>query len=361
MLHNLDKKVDVYYRFSNHPKLKLAYQAFKLVAESSTYKIFEAEACDSNEKHRIRVLDRSKQFVKKEYDLMATLFVKELLYLQSRYPGSILTNTFEISDDGQQIGCATLPYLPLSCQLDESTEIFNPKDPQLIQQLISDVLNDIKFLWKNMQIRKVMDVLGLESLCFMKEKEAFLLSDWSKLFETGTDNLSLSVAPTTPIQGKRLTSQELAGEIKAIALTVLKLNKIDFSKIEGMSQVPGSNSEEFTFVVESTLSKSFNEEKKGIQQLIGNMLTLEPLNLPNLEELRIKDVRYQAPVNPVAEESKQIAEPETQISSQSKIEQVKQVPDKREDAASLKKSIVITGKLIFKAKQAHLPKLSYLR
>ena len=61
----------------------------------------------------------------------------------------------------------------------------------------------------------------------------------------------------------------------------------------------------------------------------------------------------------VTEESKQIAEPETQISSQSKIEEVKQVPGKREQDASLKKSN--TSKLLFKAKQAHLAKLSNLR
>ena len=63
----------------------------------------------------------------------------------------------------------------------------------------------------------------------------------------------------------------------------------------------------------------------------------------------------------VAEESKQITEPGTQISSQPKIEEVKQAPGKREEATSLKKSIVMTGKPIFKAKQAHLPKLSNLR
>ena len=66
-------------------------------------------------------------------------------------------------------------------------------------------------------------------------------------------------------------------------------------------------------------------------------------------------------VNVVAEESKQIKEPETLVSSQPKIEEVKQAPGNREQDASLKQSIVITGKLIFEAKQAHLPKLSNLR
>ena len=63
----------------------------------------------------------------------------------------------------------------------------------------------------------------------------------------------------------------------------------------------------------------------------------------------------------VTEESKQIKEPETQVSSQPKIEEVKQAQGEREQDASLKQSLVITSKLIFKAKQAHLTKLSNLR
>ena len=66
-------------------------------------------------------------------------------------------------------------------------------------------------------------------------------------------------------------------------------------------------------------------------------------------------------VDVIAEESKQSKDPRTQVSSQPKIEEVKQAPGNREQDASLKKSIVITGNLIFKAKQAHLPKLSNLR
>ena len=288
--------------------------------------------------------------------------MKELLYLQSRYPGSILTNTFEISDDGQHIGCATLPYLPLSCQLDGSSEVFNPKDPQLIQKLISDALYDIEFLWKNMQMRKVMNVLGPESLCFMKEKEAFFLSDWSKLFETGSDDLSRSVAPTTTtsLKGKKLTSQEIVGEIKAVASAMLKLNKIELKELEGLGQMKDVGPKLYDSAIKSALQECFSNSSK-MQALIERMLSSDPQSLPNLEELRIKDVGYQAPVKIVAEESKQIKEPGTQFSSQPKIKEVKQAPGKRVQAALPQRNIITTSKLIFKAKQAHLPKLSNVR
>ena len=59
-------------------------------------------------------------------------------------------------------------------------------------------------------------------------------------------------------------------------------------------------------------------------------------------------------VDVVAEESKQINESGTQISFQAKIEEVKQVSGKREQATSPQRNIFMTGKLVFKAKQAHL-------
>ena len=66
-------------------------------------------------------------------------------------------------------------------------------------------------------------------------------------------------------------------------------------------------------------------------------------------------------VDVIAEESKLIKEPVTQVSSQPKIEEVKKASGKREQATSPQRNIINTSKLIFKAKQAHLPKLYNLR
>ena len=63
----------------------------------------------------------------------------------------------------------------------------------------------------------------------------------------------------------------------------------------------------------------------------------------------------------VAEESKQIKETETQVSSQPNIEEVKQALSKEEQITSPQRNIINTGKLVFKTKQAHLRKLSNLR
>ena len=59
------------------------------------------------------------------------------------------------------------------------------------------------------------------------------------------------------------------------------------------------------------------------------MLNSNSQSLPNPE-----DFGCQVPVNPFAEESKQIQEPGTQVSSQSKMEEVQQAPGKNEQAKS---------------------------
>ena len=81
---------------------------------------------------------------------------------------------------------------------------------------------------------------GPESLCFMKEKEASFVGHWSTLFETGFDDSSMSVAPTTissSLQGKNLTSQEIAEEIKVIGSTTPKPNKTELKEIEDLREM----------------------------------------------------------------------------------------------------------------------------
>ena len=66
--------------------------------------------------------------------------------------------------------CATLSYLPLSCQLGETEEVINPKDSKVIQKLLSDALLDVEFLWKDLHLRKILDALGPENISFIKER-----------------------------------------------------------------------------------------------------------------------------------------------------------------------------------------------
>ncbi len=86
----------------------------------------------------IIILDTTSESVNKNYDNIATLFIQQLLHPQCLQPGSILINAFEIIKNGKQIDYATLPFVPLSFQFDETQQV---KD-----KLLKDFLYDREFL-----------------------------------------------------------------------------------------------------------------------------------------------------------------------------------------------------------------------
>ena len=243
MLRKSNEKEDK--QFTILPKTKLLYEDFKLVAETSTYRVFNARARASGEWHSIRVLDCSKDDMKAKFDHATTLFVQELLWLQQRYPGSVFTNTFEISENGLYIACATLSYLPLSCQLNGTEKVINLRDFKVIKKLMNDVLSDVKFLWKELHLRRILDALGPENISFIKEKGRFFLGNWAKIYET------------------------------------------------------------YDFRLKSAQAEDFPDSDK-LRSLIGKMLRLDLQNLLNLEELMVKEERTQRSFKPVDEESKQL-------------------------------------------------------
>ena len=156
-------------------KLKFLYTDFKLVAESSAYREYEAvskakssPSSSSENKHLIRILDSNySDFVKQHFCELTTLFVQELLRLQQIYPSSVFIKTFGVCEenDGNQIFCATsVPYAHclLLQQRDDDTEgvliqqattipvLLDLKNPKLLSKLVSDVASELNFLSKEL-------------------------------------------------------------------------------------------------------------------------------------------------------------------------------------------------------------------
>ena len=278
--------------FAIPPKTKLRYEDFKFITETSTYKIFNAKARGSHEWHTIRVLDCTKAYVNTNEDHAATLFVQELLWLQRRYPGSVFTNTFEISENGSQMACATLSYLPLSRQLNEAEKIINPKDSQTIERLLSDVLSDVEFLWRGLHLRNILDALGPENISFIKEKERFFLGNWAKIYEKAQSELrNLSITETYIIEEskkKKLSSQHLATEIRALAFAILKMKNIDDKELQSLLATSNLQTSIYDLILKSTVAQGFKDSEK-LGNLIERMLSSDIQILPDLEELRMKE------------------------------------------------------------------------
>ena len=226
--------------FKIPPKLKLAYTDFKLIQQAATYRLFEAKLRNSDIIHTIRVLDPTTEFVSANYDLAATLFIQELLRLQSIHPEAVLINSFEMSSNDRLMAYASLPYYPLDLQSDQNQQNLIPKDLNTMVNLIKQVVSDVEFLWRDIQFRDFMKLLGSESIYFMKDQGAFFLGNWAKYCEgeSGQSLDSTMISSAIYEIKKELTSQTLAKEIKEVAFAALKSQGIDYSDLERLYGIP---------------------------------------------------------------------------------------------------------------------------
>ena len=90
-----------------------------------------------------------------------------------------------------------------------------------------------------------------------------------------------------------------------MASIVLKLNKIDPREIDVLRKLNGVDSKINNMVVKTKFAEGFASSKQ-IQDLIDRMLSLDPQNLPNLDELKIHCTASgtQVSMDPVSTEAK---------------------------------------------------------
>ena len=136
----------------------------------------------SNEQHMIRLLDAAEEeLIRDNHQLTVNLFFEELFHLGSILPGAILTNESEINTDNKLFAYAMRLYVSLSDQIEGKEQFIDVKDPNIIARLISDIISEVEYLWKTWNIRNVLNLLGPEDICYMKDKKTFFLSNWAKL------------------------------------------------------------------------------------------------------------------------------------------------------------------------------------
>ena len=272
------------------PKLRLIYTDFKFVTQTTSYKVFQAKSCYAPFGfHIIRALDTSSEFVKNDFNVAATLFIKELLRLYSLYPDHVLIDTFESSEDGRRMAYAVLPYTTLSQHVNNSTASFKKNDvldPRVIQKLLRDSLTDIEFIRKNISLISLHSILDPNNICYIAEKNAFFLSNWSKTYENDPEEelSTSSVFLSQESLQKTLTSQEISKELSALALTVLKIDGIDCKDLE-LFIAASKNPLMCDAGVKGMVVDAF-KNSEYIKDLMIRMLSKDPLKLPRLKEIR---------------------------------------------------------------------------
>ncbi len=89
-------------------------------------------------------------------------------------------NAFDISADEKQISCATLPFPSLSPQLHGFSEVTNTTNSKAMNQMIDNLLSDLELLWRGLEIRNILKTLGAGSICSLKDRGAYVLTNWAK-------------------------------------------------------------------------------------------------------------------------------------------------------------------------------------
>ena len=281
--------------FSAPPKMDLLYKDLTLHEETASYRVYEAEANNSSqEKHLIRILDPSKDLVDKDFDSAATLFIQELFHLENRCPGTVLIGTLEICRDRKQIACALRKHSLMNLQLGS----IDLRNPNVIKELISDVLSDVKFLRSELLMENIASIVEPENMFHLKipkedkeetkeeteERDYFYLTHWEKILQQGVGDTT-----TRRTAGSKLTSQDLAAEIRALAFALLKIKQVDLKELK----FPLANIEyakqAYESSVKSQVAKGFSDLPE-IQDVIERMLSFDPKNFPSLEELIIGNI-----------------------------------------------------------------------
>ena len=245
---------------------------------------YQAKSKIDQKYYSMRILNIHSEFVKTHYDIAATLFIQELLRLNSLYPNAILIETFEISE--KKMGFACLPYKSLEKQQNSKVS-FN------IGKMISDVVNDIEFLWKNLKLRKFKNIITQTDVYQFEEGSNFFLGNWVKVVSSSASEkenikeadsqFEISILSQ---ENRTVNSRDLSEEIAALGVTVLELGGIKRQTIEHLRLIPNDDTLIYESAIRCAISKLEHLPvllKKSLEQ----MLSLDVQKLPRIEDLKL--------------------------------------------------------------------------
>lgn len=145
-------------------------------------------------------------------------------------------------------------------------------------------LSDIEFLRKDIYVGKL-KLLDPEDICYLQGKGSFFLSNWTKFLANEAEPVGEKSSILEGTNKEQLTSQDLALEIRRLALVSLKLKGVACKEFEILLEKDPSV-KIYEAVVKITLEENFAHCKK-LRNLIEKMLNLDPLGLPTLEEFKL--------------------------------------------------------------------------
>ena len=187
----------------------------------------------------------------------ASLFVQELLYLQQKYTGSVLTETFELSDNGQLMACALLPTQP----------VLRTKNNN-IEELIPAIRADLAFLHNQFQMSKTIETLGMASIHGFDTQ--YFLIDCAKYLHLATSKPVLDIKLSGTVQ----LLPSIEEEERALALAILHSHNANVATLETLRALnPIYHNMEVTKLLNQTIGPAENNAK--LHDILASMLLLK--------------------------------------------------------------------------------------
>ena len=161
-------------------KILAKYMPVNLCWQTEYFKVYEARSRDNvAQEFFIRILKANPEHCSRNYDLAATLFIQELLYLSPRLFGeeALIIQDFQIENN--VIGCVMKPYQQLR-ELKEE----NKADIDL-EKLVKAITADLDFLSDKM-MAYMNSIVDDEHIFKFKDSNTFFLSNLDALIATDT-------------------------------------------------------------------------------------------------------------------------------------------------------------------------------
>lgn len=253
------------------------------------YSHYQAKSKLDQRSYTIKILNIHSDFVKNHYDIAATLFIQELLRLNSLYPKEILIETFEISD--KRMGFACLPYNSLEKQQANQQGEHDSKHSIDIGKMIRDVANDMEFLWKDLKLREFDKIISSKHIYQFEGGSNFFLGNWVKavqnkaLEKAGSKIDNYYKFQPSVLTQETIKSAHLAEEIFALGMTVLEINGVNSQIIGNLRTMLKVDHLLYDTEVATCVSQ-LDHAPVLLKETLTQMLSLDAQKLPPVEVLK---------------------------------------------------------------------------
>ena len=244
------------------PKLRMAYTSIKLISAhvrlNGTTSIFEAKSTVTNELHTINVLQTSSVSTRGEEDVLSTLFLQELLHLCSTQPELVIISSFIMDDNtfAYSLRSSTTLKAQLEAQKNNNSE---EKSTLInIPRMISDVVSDVEFLWKERKIRGFGSAIRVDDIFYDCNNKKYWLGNWTNIFCQSM----LVTSYEDNSNDESLTSQDISEELSALGLLLKELKELTYPSMEEQATNIETKENESNQSVENQFSKKDSHDEQ---------------------------------------------------------------------------------------------------